>query len=77
VTVVDDPLQRIRTGQTARVPILLVSLEDDDTVFTYNTSESLSTFLVGRFGSLASTVPPTRYGCAWVERPTSNRCSRT
>ena len=60
VTVVNDPLQHIRTGQTARVPILLGSLEDDGTIFTFNTSESLSTFLVGRFGSLTGTVPPNK-----------------
>jgi carboxylesterase type B len=33
VTMFDNPLQRIRTGQIARVPILLGNLEDDGTVF--------------------------------------------
>ena len=32
VTSFDDPLQRIRTGQIARVPILLGSREDDGTL---------------------------------------------
>ena len=54
----DDPLQRIRTGQIARVPILLGNMEDDGTALTYNTSETLSTFLTDRFGSLAGSVPP-------------------
>jgi hypothetical protein len=58
VTFFDDPLQRIRTGQFARVPILLGNMEDDGTVLTYNTSESLSTFLADQFGSLAGSVPP-------------------
>ncbi|KAN0126023.1 carboxylic ester hydrolase [Russula decolorans] len=58
VTFFDDPLQRIRTGQFAHVPILLGNMEDDGTVLTYNTSESLSTFLADQFGSLAGSVPP-------------------
>jgi carboxylesterase type B len=56
ITAFDDPLQRIRTGQTARVPILLGSMEDDGSVFTYNLS-NISTYLE-RFGSLASSVTP-------------------
>ena len=58
VTFFDDPLQRIRTGQFAHVPILLGNMEDDGTSFTYNTSESLSTFLAEQFGSLGGSVPP-------------------
>jgi hypothetical protein len=57
VTYFDDPLQRIRTGQIARVPILLGNMEDDGTAFTYHKS-NLSKFLTGRFGSLAGSVPP-------------------
>jgi carboxylesterase type B len=49
VTFFDDPLERIRTGQFARVPILLGNLQDDGTTFTYNASESLSKFLAVRF----------------------------
>jgi carboxylesterase type B len=58
VTAYDDPLQRIRTGQFAQVPILLGNLQDDGTVFTYNTSISLPTFLKIQFGSHADLVPP-------------------
>ena len=58
VTFFDDPLQHIRTGQFARVPILLGNMEDDGSPFTFNTSESLSTFLADQFGSLAGSVPP-------------------
>jgi carboxylesterase type B len=58
VTAFDDPLRLIRTGQTALVPILLGNTEDDGTVFTYNTSESLSSFLADQFGSLAGSIPP-------------------
>jgi len=59
VTGFDDPLQRIRTGQIAQVPILLGNMQDDGTIFTYNTSETISTFLADLFGSLADTVSPT------------------
>jgi hypothetical protein len=58
VTTFDDPLERIRTGQFARVPILIGNMEDDGTVLTYNTSQSISTFLAAQFGSLAGSVPP-------------------
>jgi len=55
ITTFDDPLQRIRTGEIARVPILLGSMEDDGSAFTYNTSENLSTFLADQF---AGSVTP-------------------
>jgi hypothetical protein len=58
VTSFDDPLQRIRTGQIARVPILLGSMEDDGTLFTYGTTESISTYLAGQLGSRARSVTP-------------------
>jgi hypothetical protein len=58
VTVFDDPLERIRTGQFAHVPILLGNMQDDGATMTYNTSDSLSTFLADQFGSLAGSVPP-------------------
>jgi hypothetical protein len=57
VTYFDDPLQRIRTGQIARVPILLGNMEDDGTAFTYNMSD-LSAYLAGQFGSLAGSLTP-------------------
>jgi hypothetical protein len=60
VTDFDDPLQRIRTGQIAHVPILLGNLEDDATILTYNTSENLATFLADPdlFGPFAGTLTP-------------------
>jgi len=59
VTFFDDPLQRIRTGQFARVPILLGNMEDDGTVLTYNTSD-LAAYLAGQFRSIvgSESVPP-------------------
>ena len=53
VTMFDDPLERIRSRQTARVPILLGNLQDDGTSFTYNVSD-LSKFLEHQFGSLVT-----------------------
>ena len=58
LTAYDDPLQRIRTGEFARVHILLGNAQDDGTVFTYNTSDSLCTYLANKFGSYADLVPP-------------------
>ncbi len=58
VTDLDDPLQRIRTGQTARVPILLGGMEDDGTIFVYGSPESPTALLASRFGSLASSITP-------------------
>jgi carboxylesterase type B len=57
VTYFDDPLQRIRTGQIAHVPILLGNMEDDGSVFTYNTSD-LSANLASQFGSLGGSLTP-------------------
>ena len=58
MTTFDDPLERIRTGQFARVPILLGNMEDDGTALTYDTTLSISTFLASQFGPLASSVDP-------------------
>jgi carboxylesterase type B len=58
VTLLDDPLERIRTGQIVRVPILLGNMEDDGTLFTYGTTENISTYLAGQLGSRASSVTP-------------------
>ena len=58
MTAFDDPLERIRTGQFAHVPILLGNMENDGTVQTYDTTLSISTFLESRFGPLASSVDP-------------------
>ena len=56
----DDPLQRIRTGQIARVPILLGNMEDDGTVFAYisqgNLSTTIALLLAPSGGHLSTTV---------------------
>jgi carboxylesterase type B len=57
VTVFDDPLQRIRTGLTARKPIIIGSMEDDGTVFTVGMS-NLTAFLQGTLGPIASAISP-------------------
>ena len=57
VTFFDDPLRRIRTSQFAHVPILLGNMEDDGSVFTYNTSESISTFLASKSYSQFHSTP--------------------
>jgi hypothetical protein len=58
VTFFDDPLQSIRTGQIARVPILLGSMEDDGTVFA-SFFPNVSAFYANQFGSLgAFFLPP-------------------
>ena len=57
VTAFDDPLQRIRAGQFAQVPILLGNMENDGTIFAYNTTETLSAFLKKQFGRHASSLP--------------------
>ena len=57
VTMFDDPLQRIRTGQIARVPILLGNVEDDGTVFALVAQQNLSAtiaLLTGPSGDLLS-----------------------
>lgn len=54
----DDQLQRIRSGQFARVPILLGNLEDDGSVFSFNESD-LSAFIAGQFGLSTGFIAPT------------------
>lgn len=58
MTAFDDPLQRIRANQVAQVPILIGNAQDDGSIFAYNTTKSLSTFLTDMFGSYADLVPP-------------------
>ena len=60
IAVFADQLERIRTGQIARVPTLLGNMEDDGVSRTYNRSESISTFLAGLFGSLADSITPNK-----------------
>ena len=47
----DDPLERIRTGQSAQVPILLGSMQDDGIVFALPEPQNLSVFVAETFGS--------------------------
>ncbi|KAI0251022.1 Alpha/Beta hydrolase protein [Lactifluus subvellereus] len=57
VTMFDDPLQRIRTGQIARVPILLGSMEDDGTVFALAPQNLSAT--IALLGPSADALSPT------------------
>ena len=50
MTVIDDPLQRIRQGKIAQVPILLGSTEDDGSVSVLGIPNNLSAFLAAQFG---------------------------
>lgn len=61
VTVFDDPLQRIRQGQIAHVPILLGSMEDDGTILGPGTPNNLSAFLADQIGPgpLETLISPT------------------
>jgi hypothetical protein len=60
VTVFADPLQRIRLGQIAHVPILLGSMEDDGSILVLGTPNNLSAFLAEQFGPgpLESLISP-------------------
>ncbi|KAI0062565.1 alpha/beta-hydrolase [Artomyces pyxidatus] len=55
----DDDLTRIRTNNTARVPILIGSLQDDGTVFTSGV-KNLTTALPDLFGANAPSVATVR-----------------
>jgi hypothetical protein len=59
VTFFDDPLQRIRQGQFAQVPILLGSMEDDGTIFVFGAPNNLSAFLTEAFGPFDALLSPT------------------
>jgi hypothetical protein len=53
MTVFDDPLQRIRQGQIAHVPILLGSMEgteDEGAILGLGTPNNLSAFLADQIG---------------------------
>ena len=58
MTAFDDPLQRIRTGQIAQVPVLLGTVEDDGTLFVLDTPDNLSAFITERFGQFAGLLSP-------------------
>lgn len=49
MTLFDDPLQAIRTGQIPQVPILLGSMEDDGIVFA-SFFPNISAFFAYQFG---------------------------
>ena len=57
VTLFDDPLQSIRTGHIARVPILIGSMEDDGTVFS-SFFPNVSAFYANQFGPLGASFRP-------------------
>jgi carboxylesterase type B len=50
LTFFSDPLQRIRTGLTARVPFIIGNTQDDGTLSAFNMTD-LAAFLVTIFGS--------------------------
>ncbi|KAH9991972.1 Alpha/Beta hydrolase protein [Russula compacta] len=58
VTIFDDPLQRIRAGLIAKVPILLGSLQDDGIVLALSTFPNVSVFLAEQFGPLGVSFLP-------------------
>ncbi|KAH9959039.1 Alpha/Beta hydrolase protein [Russula compacta] len=47
----DDPLERIRTRQSAQVPILLGNMQNDGIVFALRDPQNLSVFVAEEFGS--------------------------
>ncbi|KAH9971639.1 Alpha/Beta hydrolase protein, partial [Russula compacta] len=51
VTSLDDPLERIRTRQSAQVPILLGNMQDDGIVFALPEPQNLSIFVAEQFRS--------------------------
>lgn len=54
-----DPLQLIRTGQIAQVPILLGNNQDEGSEFAYDTTETLSAYLGELVGPYSDIVTPT------------------
>ena len=61
MTVFDDPLQRIRLGEIAQVPILLGSTEDDGTISVLGAPNNLSLLLAEQIvpGPLGGLISPT------------------
>jgi hypothetical protein len=58
VTFFDDPLQRIRQGQIARVPILLGSMEDDGAVTALGLPNNISATISAVFGPYEVLITP-------------------
>jgi carboxylesterase type B len=53
VTVFADPLQRIRTGLTSRVPFMVGNTQDDGSLFAVGLT-NLSDYLTTTFGTLVT-----------------------
>ncbi|KAI0300093.1 Carboxylesterase [Multifurca ochricompacta] len=58
VTTFGDPLQRIRTGQIAPIPILIGSMEGDGTVSALNGPQNLSAFIAEQLGPVGGLLLP-------------------
>jgi len=58
VTLFDDPLQRIRQGQIAQVPILLGSMEDDGSIIALGLPTNLSATISEVFGPFERLISP-------------------
>ena len=58
MTFFDDPLQRIRQGQIARVPILLGSMEDDGALIALGLPNTISETISEVFGPLEVLITP-------------------
>jgi len=58
VTLFDDPLQRIRQGQFAQVPILLGSMEDDGALIALGLPNNLSATISEEFGPYEGLISP-------------------
>ncbi|KAJ7868620.1 Alpha/Beta hydrolase protein [Mycena olivaceomarginata] len=53
VTLFSDPLQRIRNGQTSKVPFVIGHTENDGSLFALN-KDNLTTYLSNTFGTLVT-----------------------
>lgn len=51
-----DPLNRIRSKQTARIPILIGNMQDDGSLFTLGET-NLSSFLTTTLGPTGASLP--------------------
>jgi hypothetical protein len=58
VTIFDDPLQRIRQGQIAQVPILLGSMEDDGAIIALGLPNNISATVSEVFGPFGVLITP-------------------
>lgn len=58
MTLFDDPLQRIRQGQIAQVPILLGSMEDDGAIIALGLPNNISATISDVFGPYEGLITP-------------------